>query len=150
MERLKKEIIKELNKNGRLSLMKSHYQHGNTSVYEHSLKVADTSLRIAKILRLKIDNYSLIRGALLHDYFLYDWHEKDKCHRWHGFKHPKTSYYNASNDYQLNDKEKNIIIRHMFPLTPIPPFYKESWIVCLADKYCALKETLAPLLTKIN
>lgn len=30
----------------------------------------------------------------------------------------------------------------MFPLTPIPPAYKEAWIVCIADKICAIEETL--------
>ena len=53
---------------------------------------------------------------------------------------------NAKEDFDLNPIEENMIARHMFPLTPIPPRYKEAWILCLADKYCATVETLLPLL----
>ena len=82
---------------------------------------------------------------MLHDYFLYDWHQKDSAHRLHGFRHPKTALGNAQRDYHLNWKEKNIIARHMFPLIPVPPQCREAWIVCLADKWCALGETVEPM-----
>ena len=35
------------------------------------------------------------------------------------------------------------MMRHMFPLVPVPPTCREAWIVCLADKWCALRETVA-------
>ena len=60
-------------------------QHGNVSVYEHSLGVALACVKLARLLRIKVDERSLVRGALLHDYFLYDWHEHDRSHRFHGF-----------------------------------------------------------------
>ena len=28
----------------------------------------------------------------------------------------------------------------MFPLTPVPPACREGWLVCLADKLCAVQE----------
>ena len=31
----------------------------------------------------------------------------------------------------------------MFPLVPVPPTCREAWIVCMADKWCALCETVA-------
>ena len=43
------------------------------------------------------------------------------------------------------EREENIIHRHMFPLTPMPPTTREAWIVCLADKYCAAAETVEPV-----
>ena len=49
-------------------------QHGRTSVYRHSVRVAWTSLRLARFLGWRIDAAALVRAALLHDYFLYDWH----------------------------------------------------------------------------
>ena len=130
---------------------KSHFkqtsgfvQHGNTSVMKHCISVAYVSLMIAKKLHIKVDRKALVRGALLHDYFLYDWHENDASHRLHGFRHPGTALRNATQDYALNQREKNTIARHMFPLTPIPPQCREAWLVCLADKWCAMEETLRP------
>jgi len=103
------------------------------------------SYYLALKMNAPVDIHSLIRGALLHDYFLYDWHQKDPSHRLHGFRHPKTALGNAQRDYYLNWKEKNIIARHMFPLIPVPPQCREAWIVCLADKWCALGETMEPM-----
>ena len=85
-----------------------------------------------------------MRGALLHDYFLNDWHKKDDGHRWHGFRHGKTAARNAKRDYRLNRLEEYIIASHMFPLTVLPPKSKEGWMVCLADKWCAAEETVRP------
>ena len=49
----------------------------------------------------------------------------------------------AEEDFELTSRERNIIVRHMFPLVPVPPTCREAWIVCLADKWCALRETVA-------
>ena len=143
-------LIQNLEETGRFSDEKKYSQHGSTSVYEHSIHVACTSLSITKKLPFKVDTESLLRGALLHDYFLYDWHEKDKSHRLHGFFHPGKALQNAREDFSLTKTEKNIILRHMFPLTPIPPACREAWIVCLADKYCALKETFSPFSSRLR
>ena len=43
----------------------------------------------------------------------------------------------------MGDIERDIIKRHMFPLNIRPPKYRESWIVCLADKICAVNEFFA-------
>ena len=57
------------------------------------------------------------------------------------FTHPMTALRNADRDFDLTDTERDIIKKHMFPLTVIPPTCREGWIVCLADKYCSLYET---------
>ena len=121
-------------------------QHGEISVYGHSLAVAARCLAIADRLGCRVDRTSLVRGALLHDYFLYDWHEKSRSHRWHGFTHPKRALENAARDFALNDVERDMILRHMFPLTFRPPRTKEGAILCAADKFCALGETFGGLL----
>ena len=120
---------------------KQFIQHGNTSTYDHSLCVTYISLWLAERSRHKVDMKSITRGALLHDYFLYDWHEKNEFHRLHGFTHPKRALDNAARDFDLNHIESDIIRKHMFPLTPVPPKHIESSIVCIADKWCAICET---------
>lgn len=145
-QRALRALIADLEANGRLTLARAAIQHGSTTVFAHCVKVACVSLFLANKLHLSVDVHALLRGALLHDYFLYDWHEKDAGHRFHGFTHPATALKNAQEDFMLNAVEKNIIARHMFPLSPIPPRYREAWLVCVADKYCALLETVGPLL----
>lgn len=123
---------------------KEFIQHGDVSVYEHSVSVALECLKIANNLQIPIDIKSLVRGALLHDYFLYDWHEKDDSHKWHGFRHAKTALENAKKEYILSEIEENMIICHMFPLNIRIPKYRESIILCIADKIVATKETISP------
>ena len=48
--------------------------------------------------KLNCDKGSLVRGALLHDYFLYDWHQPHKEYGLHGFTHPSTALRNAVQD----------------------------------------------------
>ena len=131
-----------LEQGGRLGQLKAYRQHGRCSVYDHSLDVASLALRLSRRLHLKTDESALIRGALLHDYFLYDWHVRQPGRPLHGFYHPKAALHNARQDYQLNRKEEDIIRRHMFPLTPVPPRTLEGLLVCLADKICAVRESL--------
>ena len=56
---------------------RSHVQHGNMTVNDHSMNVAKCSLAISEKLHIPCEKKELIRGALLHDYFLYDWHTQD-------------------------------------------------------------------------
>lgn len=132
--------IKHLEEHARFLETKNYTQHGGITVYEHCINVAFMSCKIADKYHLDVNYPSLIRGALLHDYFLYDWHEKNPAHSPHGFKHPRFALDNARQDCSLTAMEENIILRHMFPLTPAFPAYKESWIVSLADKICASAE----------
>ncbi len=130
----------------KINPMKEEIQHGTTTVFSHCLSVAKHSLLIAHALerkfKIKIDRDSLVRGALLHDYFLYDWHDPSvPGRRIHGFTHPGKAMRNAVRDFDISDKEQDIIAKHMFPLTIIPPRHRESFIVCVADKWCAICET---------
>ena len=124
-----------------------YFQHGTTTVYKHSRNVAYYSLLFAKKLDEKLNitfNYNnLIIGAFLHDLFLYDWHEKDKSHRLHGYKHPLTASINAQKMCHVNEDVVKIIKSHMWPLTLRKiPLSKEAFVVCIIDKLIAIKETL--------
>ena len=114
--------------------------HGAKSCFCHSVCVAYESVRLALKSKKKVDMRSLVRGALLHDYYLYDWHESDKSHKWHGYIHAKRALENAEKDFGLNDIERDIIFKHMFPLNIRFPRYRETFIVSMADKKCSLRD----------
>ena len=134
-------LIGELSRDPRCQQMKEFTQHGRVSTYDHCMSVARTSFQIGRLLPFKMNERELVRGAFLHDYYLYDWHHCDE--KWHGFRHPRTAARNAKRDFSVSDREKNIIESHMWPLTIRTfPKSKEAVCVCLADKFCSLKETL--------
>lgn len=134
-------LVRQTSLQSRLRAEQAYLQHGTTACLLHSVAVAYYCSRIARALSpLGFRRAELIRGALLHDYFLYDWHDPDPSHRLHGFHHAARALANAEREIQLTEVERNIILRHMFPLTPVPPRYKESILVCLVDKACSLYE----------
>jgi uncharacterized protein len=116
-------------------------KHHDESVYDHSLKVAYFAYKIAY--RNDLDWVSTIRGALLHDFFLYKF-KKSLSPRLitdsikHAMSHPLIAFDNAKKYFDLNDKEENIIKGHMFPFGL--PKSKEAWIVTYVDKYVAAFE----------
>lgn len=133
---------KDILKSTKMLEENNYLQHGNVSVYEHSLKVCYLAIKIVKIFGINVDMKALVRGALLHDFFLYDWHVYDKSHKLHAFSHARQAYNNAKEEFKLGKIEKDIILKHMFPINITLPRYKESFIVSIADKMSATKETV--------
>ena len=54
--------------------------------------------------------------------------------------HGKIALENASKYFSLNEKEREMIKKHMWPVTIIPPRTKEGFLLTFIDKYCALME----------
>jgi uncharacterized membrane protein/HD superfamily phosphodiesterase len=135
------DITKDIYTHDEFMKLKLH-QHHNSSIYDHVMDVSYFSYRACKF--LKLDYRSAARGALLHDFFLYDWRNHDvpdlPAEKFHGIEHPKIAVANAKKHFNLNDIEEDIIRKHMWPLTLVPPKYKESFIVSFADTYLASKE----------
>ena len=142
--RLLREHASDILKSENFRSTKNYIQHGTMPVHRHCIDVAEKSIAISKFLRIPCNEREMVRGALLHDYFLYDWHDKSRenYQRLHGFYHPGIALRNASREYELTLREKDIIKKHMWPLTVVPPLCREAWIVTTADKYCSLLETL--------
>lgn len=130
--------IEDVINNPSVQMMRSYPHHFRVSCFEHSVHVSYVSFILCKLLGM--DYYSAARGGLLHDLFLYDWHSEERAEALHGFSHPKIAYSNADSMFQLNNIEKDIILKHMFPLTWPPPRYREAWVVCWADKFCTISE----------
>lgn len=142
--RLLKEHASDILESQNFQSTRNYIQHGTMPVHRHCIDVARQSIAISKFLGISCSERELIRGALLHDYFLYDWHDKtrENYQSLHGFYHPGIALRNASREYNLTPREKDIIKKHMWPLTVVPPLCREAWIVTAADKYCSLLETL--------
>ncbi len=132
--------VKDIFENKAFQSMNQFIQHGSTTTRAHCIQVSYLAYRLA--LRFNLNFREAARGGLLHDLFLYDWHTyaKETGNHFHGFTHPRAALKNAEKEFQLTDREKNIILRHMWPLTPIPPKYAEGFLVVYADKYCGTAE----------
>ena len=134
------EIIKPLIANETVQQMKNFKQHYNTSCFDHCYMASFYCYLICK--KLKLDYISATRAAMLHDLFLYDWRKKQPDRKGlHAFTHGKTACENACKLFDLNDKEKDIIKKHMWPVTLALPKSREAFILTFVDKYCALSES---------
>lgn len=149
-EQIVRQYGRDILRSGGMQQEKAFMQHGSVSVYGHSLMVAVLCVKIARALAIRVNTRSLVRGALLHDYFLYDWHVPDKSHRLHAFYHAGRAARNAQRDFGLNEIERNMIRSHMFPLGRVLPRYRESLILCAADKLLAAGETASGLRDRLR
>lgn len=142
--RLLREYARDIIESDNFQSTRNYIQHGSIPVHRHCIDVARQSIAISQLLGIPCSERELIRGALLHDYFLYDWHDKSRENYQvlHGFYHPGIALKNASKEYKLTLREKDIIKKHMWPLTIVPPRCREAWIVTTADKYCSILEIL--------
>ena len=134
-------VYNEIRCNSRFEECENYIQHGNTTVKAHVVRVTLLALNICEKFNMDVNKEALVKGALLHDYYLYDWHEK-KLSDFHGLKHPRRALRQALKEFKLNEIEEDIIMNHMFPLTSAPPRSKEARLLCLADKLCAWGETV--------
>ncbi|MFY9177797.1 MAG: hypothetical protein WBI74_09250 [Caldicoprobacterales bacterium] len=135
-----KECISDLISHDLVISMRNYRHHGDVNCLEHSLYVSYTSFRICK--KLGLDYRSAARGGLLHDFYLYDWHIGKPYKGLHGFIHPDIALQNAVKYFSLNNIEKDIIKKHMWPLTLKLPKYNETFVVLMVDKYCAIMELI--------
>ena len=138
----------ELNKllsNPKIQKLQEFPQHHGSNTLRHSIAVAKRSFELAEELGWDINEHELARGAMLHDYYLYEIKKKGYTAFHHGTKHPVTAMNQAKEDFDLNDKEMAIIRSHMWPLTLLhPPRSKEALLICMADKDIAMKEFARP------
>lgn len=135
------EIARPLLEHPGVIKLKDFNHHFGKSRLDHVLDVSWKAFRISRCLSL--DSAAVVKGALLHDLFYYDWLREGP--RWHGIRHPLIALQNARQITPLSAKEEDIIKKHMWPLCARPPRYPESWVVCFTDIYCSWRDYLAPM-----
>lgn len=120
--------------------MKNYPHHCDTNCYQHCLNVSYYNYQICRMLGLNAR--AAARAGMLHDLFLYDWrtHARKTGQHFHGLTHPRLALKRAEKYFTLSQLERDIILKHMWPLTVIPPKYLESHVICLTDKYCGACE----------
>lgn len=120
--------------------MASYTQHGTVSTLSHCMNVARTSLWLSRKLHLNVDTQTMLVGALLHDFFLYDWHGAG----WrHSYRHAERARRNAVAHFDVDEQTQHVIRCHMWPMgIAHVPVTREAVLVNLSDKYNSLHETL--------
>lgn len=128
----------ELLNSDQVRMMGRWNHHGPITTLDHSLFVAYWSYRTARFLGL--DAHAAARGGLLHDLYLYDSKDRSAHPGWQCFDHPKAAAKNAAELTELSQKERNIILSHMWPLGGAMPRSAEALLVDLVDTVCATLE----------
>ena len=115
----------------------SHESHHGITRLDHSLNVAKKVYKYA--IKFNLDYISATRGALVHDFFTNA--EFLSNHGLiQGVVHPDIALANAKGEFEINDKEANMIESHMFPLSVVTPKSKEAWLLTGVDKLQAIYE----------
>lgn len=141
-------IIKDIISNETVQEMKNFRQHYETTCFDHCYMVSYYCYLICK--KYKLDYISATRAAMLHDLFLYDWRIRQPDRKGlHAFTHGKLACENASKLFDLTQKEKDMIITHMWPVTMKFPTSIEGLILTFVDKYCATSETFEVLKSRM-
>lgn len=127
------EIVFDILNNPEFDKLKGCVHHGITR-HEHCLRVSYYTYLVCKILHL---NYiEATRAALLHDFFT---DEVSNLKAWGRYRnHPTYALINSKKYYNISKLQEDIILRHMFPVTLLPPKYIESWIVDIIDDISAI------------
>ncbi|MBR5619767.1 MAG: HD domain-containing protein [Clostridia bacterium] len=121
--------------------MKQYRHHGDTSTHYHSVFVAYSVCKMCTDLHAW-DARDIVRAALLHDFYLYEWYTEkhDENHIWY---HPKESVKNIEAHFgPMRGVQRNMILAHMFPLCKELPHSSGAWMLTLADKRCACEDYL--------
>lgn len=134
-----------------IAKLKTITHHINTTRFQHCLNVSYYSYKLCRMFHL--DARSAARAGLLHDLFYYDRKKynagKSKGQPSHSKHHSDIAVHNAERLTAINPMERDIIAKHMFPMTLSLPKYKETYIITFVDKYCAILEFCVPKVQKI-
>ena len=138
-------ILKPYLKHPKVLEMKKYSHHGITR-YDHSYRVALYTYKVTK--KCHFNYKSATIAAFLHDFYLDEVNDESKHQKW--INHPYIASYNALKYFNINELEKDIIEKHMFPITIRLPKYKESWVVDIVDDIMAISEKIRSMKWKLE
>ena len=134
--------IKPYLKDPHVQSMKEFIQHGSVTTYRHAINVVKMAYLMDKKLHTGADREVLLTAALLHDFYLYDWHDRPNGDL-HGYRHPRRAAKKAVEIFDVDERVRSAIETHMWPFTLFKlPRSREAWLVCYADKLSSMAETL--------
>lgn len=128
----------------RIIKMKEIPMHRGSNCYYHSFKVAKKAIHNAlRHKKEKVNLITILLGAILHDYYLYNWRNDKALLKKHGKVHPYVAAQNAKDDFGITEVVQKVIKSHMWPLNfKEYPNSKEARIVTIADKMVTTGEAL--------
>lgn len=133
------DFLERYAKDERILRMAEFIHHPGVSTYTHSIRVVQKAVNVALRLHISVNWEDLLLAALLHDFYLYDFHEKSSFRN--GIVHPLKAVDNAITLFDANENVTSAIRTHMFPVIFWRiPTRREGWIVSIADKLVAIKE----------
>ncbi len=140
------ECIHDIINSDELQPLKNITHHISTTRFQHCINVSYYSYVLCY--KLGLNARSAARAGLLHDLFYYDRKEynslREKGQFSHSLMHSLIAVRNASQVTEISDLERDIIEKHMWPATSHLPKYRESYIITIIDKYCAILEVCVP------
>ena len=151
-------LVEDVLKSREFQKRKLFMHHHNLSVWDHSILVSFYAFVAASYFHA--DKRVCAIAGLLHDFYDQAWIDtpeireldggihaknldiKQKLFHKHGFTHAASAAKNYVKYFpELENKRiTNAILRHMFPLTPIPPKYLEGYIITCVDKINSTRE----------
>lgn len=134
------DLVKDLLNDPNILELMNYKHHNSTTRFQHSLNVSYYNYLVCR--KLHLDARAGARAGLFHDLFFYDRkeHTPVKGEGWHGVGHPKVAFFNTSELFSIDQREGDMIIKHMWPLTLSFPRYRESYVITFVDKFCAVAE----------
>lgn len=130
--------VSDLLSNAEVNKLKMFRHHIFTTRFQHSLNVSYYNFRLCKLLNL--DFKAAARAGLLHDFFFYNRKEHQNKLSSHSAEHPAVALENAVSMFTINDIEADMIVNHMWPMTTTLPRYRETFVITVVDKFCAVGE----------
>lgn len=142
-----KQLVNDYVTHPKVNEMKNYSHHG-INRFDHSYRVAYHTFKITKLMHL---NYkSATKAAMLHDFFLDEVQDENSIKKLRA--HSNVAVNNSKKYFSINSMEEDIISKHMFPVTFVPPKYLEGWIVDIVDDYVSVYERFVSLsnVVKVN